>query len=230
MPTLNKKNAAALIAIPALFVALSGEASALDFNNPSDKRVFCRVYAEQALGDVRTSQSRGCSLTGASWSTQLADHFNWCMAQAAMSAARMETTNRANAAKQCSASAKNLVPTTSAASQDQAANPFPPVVSDEPSSTTASAPSAQSTNFPPVIDGAASTQTSSTTAPVVSQRQTSSTTRAGSFGRLGSVHVRHRSARERLIRFGHEHRREIRHAAHLLKQRLKRKFSEIANH
>jgi hypothetical protein len=97
---LNKKNAAHLFTIPAALITYSVQASAIDFNKASDRQAYCQAYATKAVVDARNSQSRGCGFTGASWSTDVNVHFDWCMSQTTITAMTLENTNRANASMQ----------------------------------------------------------------------------------------------------------------------------------
>ena len=58
MPSSNARTATLFAALTATSVAFVAPASALDFNNPKDKRVYCQVYATQALSDVHAIQAR----------------------------------------------------------------------------------------------------------------------------------------------------------------------------
>lgn len=97
---MNRKNAAHLFTIPAALITYSVQASAIDFNKASDRQTYCQVYATKAVVDARNSQSRGCGFTGASWSTDVNVHFDWCMSQTTIMAMTLENTNRANASMQ----------------------------------------------------------------------------------------------------------------------------------
>ena len=167
MSSSNARTAILFAALTATSLAFVTPASALDFNKPQDKRVYCQVYATQALSDVHASQARGCGFSGTSWSGTFDDHFNWCLSQGDMAATVQENVARSSAVQadgngSVEASFPPVVDDTAA----QADTKFPPVVANEPAAAGDEKPAAQ-TSFPPVADAPAPVRTSSATPPPV---------------------------------------------------------------
>jgi hypothetical protein len=234
MSSSKKLSATLAIALSAAVAALCGPASALDFNNPTDKRAYCEAFAQQAIADVKMGQLRGCALTGTTWSTNVQDHINWCMSQASMAAAMLESTNRSSIANQCAASASTANSMGTVVAATQAADPFPPVITDQspatdPSTATPGTSTPQATNFPPVVTSTKAQASTATMPPVVASGASASQSR-GSTSVVFRPAIRHEHVGDRLIEFEHQHKREIRHIARVLKEKLKDKLSDMKNH
>lgn len=217
--------------IAGLMSTAAEPAFAINFNDPPEKRAYCQVYAQQAQDDVHAGQIKGCGLTGASWSGDFDSQFNWCMAQGDMSATTQLATARSNALQQCSGSGEaNFPPVVDA--PPETASTFPPVIEDTPVASssepeTAAAPSmaeeapparTASAAFPPVADASApaadpGTDVSSQASDLILSHQEEA-----------------RQLAERLIEFGQEHKDEIRHAAHKMKEKIKEKLSDLKRH
>jgi len=231
MSVLNKKNAAHLFIIPVALIACSVQASAIDFNTASDRQAYCQVYATKAVADARNSQSRGCGFTGASWSTDVNVHFDWCMSQTTITATTLENTNRANASMQCSGLAQTPALQQADTAGSQQATEFPPIVTDNQNpAAPAAASTAANTSFPPVVDTSAATPKSNPTMPpvVTSKARTHAPRTAANVNTFPAV--RRGDAGDRLIEFGRHHRHEIRHVAHVLEEKLRDKFQEMKKH
>jgi hypothetical protein len=230
MPSSNARTATLFVALTATSVAFVTPASALDFNNPKDKRVYCQVYATQALSDVHAIQARGCGFSGISWSGTFDDHFNWCLSQGDMAATVQENVARSSAVQQCNGSGEASFPPVVDETPAQAATNFPPVVADETAAAEDEKPAAQTAALPPVVDAPAPVRTASATPPSVVEADDPGVGTQTPDTDISSRSEEAREGAERLIEFGREHKDEIRHAAHKLKEKIKEKLSEIKNH
>jgi len=218
-----------MASITGLMGTVAEPALAINFNNPPEKRAYCQVYAQQAQADVHAGELKGCSFTGASWSRDFDSQYNWCMAQNDMAATTQLATTRSNAIQQCGAPTEaTAFPPVVDAPQEAASN-FPPVVEDTPAAASSEAETAAA---PPVVDEPAPARTASAAFPPVADAGTPAAdpdTDVGSQASdlLLSHQEEARQVAERLIEFGHEHKDEIRHAAHQLKEKIKEKLSDL---
>jgi hypothetical protein len=220
--TMPSSNARTATIFAVLTLALITPASALDFNKPNDKRVYCQVYATQALSDVQSAKARGCGLSGASWSGEYNDHFNWCMSQGDMAATMQENVSRSTAAQQCNGSGEASFPPVIDAPQEAASTPLP--VEEAPAATSSEPETAA---LPPVVEEPAPGRAASATPlPVVEADEPAVGTETPDTG-ISSHREEAREVAERLIEFGREHKHEIKHAAHELKEKIKDKLSEL---
>lgn len=238
---MTKQSIALLIALSGTSLAFTGQASALDFDNPAQKRSYCQIYAERALIDIRNGQARGCSLQGVSGSARFIDHLNWCMSQTSLAVTAFENANRSAMIEQCgmqvqasvasTVSSASTNPPQAVGSQETSAA-FPPVVNDEPAPASTPAGTPQATNFPPIEETspAATTSSDASMPPIASTNSTSSPVRVGTASAGRPATSDGITAGDRLIEFGRDHRQEIRHAAHVIKHKLKEKISEVREH
>lgn len=255
MSPLNLRNTT-FLAAAATLVGFVNPASAFDFSKPADKRVYCQVYARQALNDVRTVTARGCGFSGISWSSSFDEHFNWCMGQSDVGAPTQENLTRSSAVEQCSGGQNEFPPIAVDTAQETAASfppvvaeapaeqasTFPPVVADDPAPASSEGATTQSTSFPPVEQSTSKSSSQSSTSahashasfpPVVDTGEATTDADVGDVSTSDPIADRReeiRAAAERLIEFGREHEDEIREVAHNLKEKIKRKLSEIKEH
>jgi hypothetical protein len=248
----NVRRAALLAAAAAVVVASATSASAFDFSNPTDKRAYCQVYARQALNDVQSSETRGCGFTGVAWSNDFNEQFNWCMSQSDVGTTTQENVTRSTAVEQCSGSASQFPPVV-ADTPVQTAGNFPPVVANDavehPSAFppvvasdtpwVADEPVVQSASFPPVATSSGSKTSKSGSGsgrqdvsfpPVVDDSEMGVDPDMGDVATLDPFagrSERMRQVAERMIEFGREHEDEIREAAHVVKEKIKLKLSDL---
>jgi hypothetical protein len=72
----------ATAAIVGSIVAFSGETLAAgNFNNPEDKKVMCRYYANEAGAQARANVELDCKGHGDAWGLDVEKHYNWCLTQ-----------------------------------------------------------------------------------------------------------------------------------------------------
>ena len=70
------------VAMAGALTAFSGEALAEgDFNNPSDKKLMCQYYANEADFQARENNRMNCGGVGNRWGEGKQGHYNWCMSQ-----------------------------------------------------------------------------------------------------------------------------------------------------
>ena len=229
MSSSNARTAILFAALTATSLAFVTPASALDFNKPQDKRVYCQVYATQALSDVHASQARGCGFSGTSWSRTFDDHFNWCLSQGDMAATVQENVARSSAVQQCNGAETASFPPVVDEAPAQADASFPPVVAEEPTAS-GDEHAVQATNDAPVVEAPTPVRTASAAPPVADAGEPAAGLPTADDGNMFSRQEEAREAAERLIEFGREHKDEIRHAAHKLKEKIKNKLSELKQH
>ena len=89
-------------AITGSFAAFSGAALAEgDFNNPSDKKLMCQYYANEADFQARENNRMGCGGTGNRWGEGVQGHYNWCMTQRDTRVINTEVAERTSTVKHC---------------------------------------------------------------------------------------------------------------------------------
>lgn len=238
---LSQVRSANLFVAVTVMVAFAHPAAAFDFGNSADKRAYCQVYARQAVNDARAVAARGCGFSGASWSGDVDDHFKWCMAQTYVGVPTQENLTRSTAIEQCSGG-QNAFPPVVADTPAETTTPFPPVVAD--------APAEQQSTFPPVVADTSAPAareepgTQSASLPPVVGRSSSRSSRTARTSNVSFPPVvdvpdadttadrreEIRAAVERLIEFKREHGDEIREVAHEMKEKIKRKLSDINEH
>lgn len=254
MPPSIARSATAFAAAAAV-IAFALPAAAFDFNNPTDKRAYCQMYAKQALNDVQSSQNRGCSYSGIAWSIDFNEQFGWCMSQSDIGTTTQQNLTRSTAVEQCGAGANPFPPVIADTPLDTAST-FPPVVSSGSAEATtfppviagdtpqvADAPAPQAASFPPVVASSGSRSSGSRSRsgrsaqvsfpPVVGASDVTAEGDAGDITETGPFvdrSERIREVAERMIEFGREHEVEIREAAHKLKKKVKQKLSNLREH
>jgi len=103
-------------------------------------------------------------------------------------------------------------------------------VADESAAAEDEKPAAQTAALPPVVDALEPVRTASATPPSVVEADDPGVGTQTPDTDISSRSEEAREGAERLIEFGREHKDEIRHAAHKLKEKIKEKLSDIKNH